>query len=126
MVSLRKLILAPQQSLLRDIMKRDLITVNATTDRRDVATILAQYDLIVVPVVDQANHLIGIITHDDVIDLMVKTQTEDMLKMGGRGAGSAGHSLPDDPFCIARSKTSGLARGTLFWRNADCLGHAAL
>ncbi len=98
MISLRELILTSQQSILRDIMKKDLITVSANADRRDVANVLAQYDLIVVPVVDAENHLVGIITHDDVIDLMVKTQTEEMLRMGGVEPGALDIPYLTTPF----------------------------
>jgi magnesium transporter len=60
-----------------DLMERDLITVNVSDDQEDVAQTVARYDLMAIPVVDDANHLLGIITHDDVLDVMVEEAAED-------------------------------------------------
>ena len=60
-----------------DLMERDLITVNASDDQEEVAQTVARYDLMAIPVVDDAHHLLGIITHDDVLDVMVEEAAED-------------------------------------------------
>ncbi|HUT91607.1 MAG TPA: magnesium transporter [Thermoguttaceae bacterium] len=66
-----------------DLMERDLITVNASDDQEEVAQTVARYDLMAIPVVDDAHHLLGIITHDDVLDVMVEEATEDAYRIAG-------------------------------------------
>jgi magnesium transporter len=82
-VSLRDLILAQRQTLLRDLMETDTYTVKADADKEEVAQMIARYDLLAIPVIDAENHLIGIVTHDDVVDLLVEAATEDAERMGG-------------------------------------------
>jgi magnesium transporter len=82
-VSLRDLILAPRHALIRDIMEDQFVAVRAGDDREQVARVMAQYDLLAVPVVDEQNRMVGIITHDDVIDVVVEEATEDVHRMGG-------------------------------------------
>lgn len=84
-VTLRELILAPRHALLRDIMDTRVISVRATDDRRKVADEMAHYDLLAIPVVDDMNRMVGIITHDDVMDVVVDEATEDLHRMGGVG-----------------------------------------
>lgn len=62
---------------LRDFMKTDLITVNADDDREDAVKIVAKYDFIAVPVVDEQGKMLGIITHDDVLDTIVEEMAEN-------------------------------------------------
>lgn len=81
--SLRDLIMAQRQSLVRDVMETDVYTVKAEDDREEVAQKLARYDLLAIPVVDTDNRLIGIVTHDDVVDVLVEAATEDAERMGG-------------------------------------------
>jgi magnesium transporter len=64
-----------------DLMERDLVTVSATDDQEAVAKKVADYDFLAVPVVDREQHLVGIITHDDVIDVVREEATEDALRM---------------------------------------------
>jgi magnesium transporter len=84
-VSLRDLILAPRHALLRDLMETNLVSVRVSDDREQVAKEMARYDLLAVPVVDENNRLVGIITHDDVIDVVVQEATEDAHRMGAVG-----------------------------------------
>jgi magnesium transporter len=81
-VSLRDLILAPRRALLRDLMEKDILTVRVTDDRELVARDIARYDLLAVPVVDVEGRLVGIVTYDDVIDVVVSEATEDVHRMG--------------------------------------------
>lgn len=81
-VSLKDLILAAPRRLVGDIMKSDVLFVKAETDVETVASKLAQYDLLAIPVVDGENRLVGIITHDDVMDVVIEEATEDAHRMG--------------------------------------------
>ena len=58
----------------------------ALTDREDVARLISKYDLLAVPVVDDARHVLGIVTFDDLIDAMIEGSTEDVQKLGGMEA----------------------------------------
>jgi len=83
-VTLRELILAdPTRTLLEVGDRRQPITVTTWADREEAARLIAKYDLLAVPVVDEGGHLLGIVTVDDMIDTMVKEQTEDLHKLGG-------------------------------------------
>jgi len=84
-VSLRDLILAPRHVLLRDLMSRETVSVKASDDRELLGQEMARYDLIAIPVVDENGRLVGIVTHDDVIDVVVEEATEDVHRMGGVG-----------------------------------------
>jgi magnesium transporter len=82
-VSLRDLILAPRQAVLRDLMEKELFAAKVTDDREQVAQQMARYDFLAMPVVDEEGRLVGIVTHDDVIDVVVQEATEDVHRMGG-------------------------------------------
>jgi magnesium transporter len=84
-VSLRDLILAPRSMVLADLMETNMVTVRVTDDREKVAQDITRYDLLAVPVVDADNRLVGIITYDDVIDVVVSEATEDVHRMGAVG-----------------------------------------
>src|SRR4029079_19815918 len=68
---------------IRDLMERDLVSVVATDDQEAVAEKVADYDFLAIPVVDAEQHLVGVITHDDVIDVVREEATEDALRMAG-------------------------------------------
>jgi magnesium transporter len=84
-LSLRNLILAPRTVQLREIMEKDLVTVKVTDDREHVAQEIARYDLLAIPVIDGEGRLVGIVTYDDVIDVVVQEATEDVHRMGAVG-----------------------------------------
>ncbi len=84
-VSLRELILAPRRAPLREIMDTNPVTVRVSDDREKVANVLSEYDLLAVPVLDAENRLVGIVTYDDAIDVMVSEATEDVHRMGAVG-----------------------------------------
>jgi magnesium transporter len=84
-VSARTLVsaLAKPDLPVREIMETELITVLVTEDQEEVARKVADFDLLAIPVVDDERHLLGIITHDDVIDTVMEEATEDAHRMGG-------------------------------------------
>lgn len=84
-LSLRQLVIVPPDTILQDFMTTDIFSVRTDMDQEEVARIVALYDILAVPVVDESNQLVGIITVDDVIDVMREEATEDMLKMAGVG-----------------------------------------
>jgi magnesium transporter len=84
-VSLRDLILAPRQALVKDVMDAEPLSVRVTEDREHVAQEIARYDLLAIPVLDEDGRLVGIVTHDDVIDVVVAEATEDVHRMGAVG-----------------------------------------
>ncbi|MEE8401190.1 MAG: magnesium transporter [Candidatus Hydrothermarchaeaceae archaeon] len=84
-LSLRDLVRAPGDDMLKDIMNPDVIKVNAEMDQEAVARITADYDLAVVPVVDDNNILLGIVTIDDVLDVIEEEVVEDMGHLAGTG-----------------------------------------
>ena len=81
MVSLRTLILADDEKKVQDIMEDDVIHVRTLDDQEDVAHIFKKYNLIALPVVDNETRLVGIITVDDIVDVIEEENTEDMEKM---------------------------------------------
>ena len=80
-VSLRDLILSDPNALLQDIMHEEVISVKADEDQEIAARTIQKYDLIALPVVDEHGVLVGIITHDDAVDIITQEQTEDMEKL---------------------------------------------
>lgn len=80
-VSVKELLLARENSLVSDIMTTNVISVVTTEDQEAVAGLFAKYDLIALPVVDSENRLVGIITVDDVVDIIQRENTEDIEKM---------------------------------------------
>jgi magnesium transporter len=85
-LSLRELLAAPHGATIADVARTEFVSVKPSADRADVARLTANYDLIAVPVVSESNHLMGVVTVDDVIDVIEEKQTEDVQKMGGMEA----------------------------------------
>ena len=82
-VSLRQLVVAEPSAQLKTLMDPDVISVKTDTDQEEVARIIAKYDLLGVPVVDEENHLVGLVTVDDVIDVIHEEQVEDFSEIAG-------------------------------------------
>ena len=82
-LSLRELLAAPEGARMRDVAWTEVVTVLATADREEVAQLTSNYDLVAMPVVDADHRLLGVITVDDVIDVIQQEQTEDAQKFGG-------------------------------------------
>ena len=83
--SLRQLVVVPPETPIKGFMTRDVFSVQTGMDQEEVAKIVARYDILAVPVVDDTNQLVGIVTVDDVIDIIREEATEDILKMAGVG-----------------------------------------
>ncbi len=83
--SLRQLVVVAPETPLKEFMSTDVFSVQTDMDQEEVARIVARYDILAVPVVDDSNRLVGIVTVDDVIDILRKEATEDILKMAGVG-----------------------------------------
>jgi magnesium transporter len=80
-VSLKSLVLSQPQTKIRDIMIKDVIKVTAFTDREEAANIFKRYDRMVLPVVDNNDKLLGIVTFDDLVDVLEEEATEDFEKI---------------------------------------------
>jgi len=84
-VSLRELLMHPPYRPLKNIMNANVISVSTDTDQEEVAHIISQYNILAVPVVDSTYTLVGIVTVDDIIDVIREEATEDFLQMAGAG-----------------------------------------
>jgi magnesium transporter len=107
-VSARKLLSAMGRpdTLIDDLMEHAVVSVDAGDDQEQVAQKVAQYDLHAIPVVDNEHHLLGIITHDDVIDVMREEATEDVYRMGAVAPLVENEHYLDTPFTtIWRKRT---------------------
>lgn len=82
-VSLREVIVAPDERRLADLMRTQLVTVAPETDQEEVSRMVSRYDFLTLPVVAADQRMLGIITVDDVIDVLVQETTEDVLRFGG-------------------------------------------
>ncbi len=82
-ISLRQILIVPPNTPLKKIMTVDVLSVNVEMDQEEVARMVARYNLLAIPVVDKENRLVGIITVDDIVDVIREEATEDILKMAG-------------------------------------------
>lgn len=82
-ISLRDLIVGTEDQMVKDLMNRKVISVNVSDDQEEVARIVSKYDFLAIPVIDDFDHMRGIITVDDVIDILEEEATEDILKFAG-------------------------------------------
>jgi len=82
-VGLRNLVVADPQATVETFMDTDVIRVTAGTDQEEVARIMSRYDVAALPVVDEQGRLQGVITQDDVLDVLEEETTEDVLRLGG-------------------------------------------
>ena len=82
-VSLRQLVIAKPGTVIKEIMDKDPISVNVGADQEKAARLMQRYDLLALPVVDDENHLVGMITYDDLLDVLEDEATEDIYRLGG-------------------------------------------
>jgi len=85
-LSLRELLGAAPGARIADVAWTEVVSVSPHTDRQELARLTANYDLIAVPVVSESGHVMGVVTVDDVIDVIQEQQTEDIQKLGGMEA----------------------------------------
>lgn len=89
LVNLRSMVLADPEATIESIMRRDIVSVRVDADQEEAAQLLARYDLLAVPVVDASDSLVGIITVDDVMDVIEEEATEDIYRLAQVGSDSA-------------------------------------
>lgn len=120
-LSLRQLLTVPPATPLCDIMTTDVLRVRTDMDQEDVAELVAKYNILAIPVVDEHGKLMGLITVDDVIDVMRDEATEDILRMAGTSEEELLYGYKS--FHVARLRlpwllttlVGGVITGTLMW-----------
>ncbi|HEV7243246.1 MAG TPA: magnesium transporter [Thermoanaerobaculia bacterium] len=85
-VSLRRLLPAAPRTAIQSLMTREIVSARADTPQDEVARLVSKYSFNALPIVDAQNHILGIVTVDDVVDVLVAGETEAMLRMGGVAA----------------------------------------
>ena len=96
-ISLRDLVMADLERPIVAVMRRKPITVNALDDQEKVAEKIGKYNLLAVPVVEQDGSVVGFVTVDDVIDVLIEEQTEDILRMAAVEPGAMDKPYFDNP-----------------------------
>ena len=109
--SLRQLVVVHPETPLKQFMTTDVFSVQTGMDQEEVAKMVARYDILAVPVVDNTNRLVGIVTVDDIIDIIREEATKDILKMAGAG----------EEFIETQSVLKS-TRSRLPWLFASCIG----
>lgn len=82
-ISFRDLVTNSPQTVLHDIMVRDIVYVKTDTDQEEVAKLIKRYDFVAIPVVDREKRIVGVITVDDIIDVLQEEATEDLYNLSG-------------------------------------------
>jgi len=96
-VSLRDLVMAELQSPISAVMRRKPVTVAALEDQESVAHKIAKYNLLAVPVLEQDGRVVGFVTVDDVIDVLIEEQTEDIMRMAAVESGALDRPYFENP-----------------------------
>jgi magnesium transporter len=106
-LSLRDLILAQPEQTISNIMTRDVVFVHTNTDQEEVARTIQHYDFVAVPVVDNERRLVGIVTVDDVLDILEQETTEDIYTLGGLESGAENY-FQTNLWTVARRRVTWL------------------
>ena len=102
-ISLRKLVLSEGDTLIADIMTKDVIRFKTDDDQEEIAGVFKKFDFMALPVVDAENRMIGIITIDDIVDVIEQENTEDIQKMAAITPSDEGY-LQTPPLILARRR----------------------
>ena len=108
-LSLKELIAKKDAILIEDVMNKNFVSVNTNDDQEIVAGLFKKYDFIVMPVVDHENRILGIITIDDVMDVVDQEVTEDFHKMAGITSPTDDSYLKTNVFTMAKQRIGWLA-----------------
>ncbi len=108
-LSLRDLVIAEPEDLIGDVMTRDVVSVRTDTDQEEVARAIQRYDFLALPVVDREQRLVGIVTVDDVIDVIEQEATRDLYAAGAVQAGDEDDYFQSNLFVVARRRVVWLA-----------------
>ena len=100
-------------------MRRKPVTVNALDDQEVVAQKIAKYNLLAVPVLEEDGSVVGFVTVDDVIDVLIEEQTEDILTMAAVEPGACDQPYFDNPLVARRAQARGLAAAAVRGGNAS-------
>ena len=111
-LSLRELLMHPPYRLLKNIMNSKVIAVYTETDQEEVAQMVSRYNILAIPVIDHTGKLVGIVTVDDIIDVIRKEATEDFFQMAGAGK--------DDEILLKSTRLNALTRAP--WLFASWIG----
>ncbi|NEO37835.1 MAG: magnesium transporter [Moorea sp. SIOASIH] len=103
-VSLRDLVISSTETTMGEIMTRDVVYVHTYADQEEVARMIQRYDFLAVPVVDREQRLVGIVTVDDVIDILEQEATEDMYAVGGGVQSEGDNYFQTNLFTVARRR----------------------
>ncbi len=103
-VSLRDLVTSQPQQTLGEIMTRDVVYVQTDTAQGEVARLIQRYDFLAVPVVDREERLVGIVTVDDVIDILERETTKDIYALGGGVQSEGDNYFQTNLFAVARKR----------------------
>ena len=103
-LSLRDLVMAEPEERLGDVMTREVVSVGTDTDQEEVARVIQRYDFLAVPVVDREERLVGIVTVDDVIDVIQQEATRDLYAAGAVQAGDEDDYFQSNLFTVARRR----------------------
>ncbi|HEX6043087.1 MAG TPA: magnesium transporter [Pyrinomonadaceae bacterium] len=106
-ISLRDLVMAELDRPIAQVMRRKPVTVNVLDDQERVAEKIGKYNLLAVPVVEQDGSVVGFVTVDDVIDVLIEEQTEDILRMAGVEPGAMDKPYFDNPILRVVQKRIG-------------------
>jgi magnesium transporter len=103
-LSLRDLVTAEPQARIGDVMTREVVSISTDTDQEEVARAIQRYDFLAVPVVDREQRLVGIVTVDDVIDVIEQEATRDLYAAGAVQAGDEDDYFQSNLFTVARRR----------------------
>jgi magnesium transporter len=103
-LSLRDLVVAEPEARIGEVMTREVISVSTDTDQEEVARAIQRYDFLAMPVVDREQRLVGIVTVDDVIDVIQQEATRDLYAAGAVQAGDEDDYFRSNLFAIARRR----------------------